>query len=152
MLGFRVAIIQTKYSDLFGYSFPKMKRRLVILLLALSGDIKAEWIWISDDIISSWYIDPSSILKTPTGIKVWSLQSFNRSNGKYNSLRALIEFNCAGEESRILSESHHSGTMGKGETVETGLKALNWDPVSPDSIGHLVFNFACNKHIPKTAR
>ncbi len=123
------------------------------LLLTFSSSAWAEWVEITGDAdghaIS--YVDPSTIRKNGSMVKMWGLTDFVNaqvypSSGKtYFSWKAQNEYDCQDERKRTLAISYHSGKMGGGDTVYLDNTSGQWAPVAPESIGENLWKFACGK-------
>ena len=70
---------------------------------------------------------------------VQKLNSFS-----YLSMRAQQQFDCKEELSRRLASSLFAGNMANGKVVSTDLTEGPWVPFAPGSIGHTLWNVACD--------
>jgi len=120
-------------------------KRLLLLLMLVSQPAWAEWVEAGvggegSDEAFTLYIDPATVRKTPGGRRVWTMYSFekpqsNSSGGPFQSARALWECDCAGERTRILQYTWHSGHMGAGRTVayDASPSVSRWVVAAPGS-------------------
>jgi hypothetical protein len=67
------------------------------------------------------YADPDTIRRNGNLAKVWELPNEpvirTYANKTIWSYKALIEYNCTEEQTRVLAEYAYSGQMGNGEVV-----------------------------------
>jgi hypothetical protein len=126
------------------------KTMIALVLLVLSGNAMADWVKVggsADGTVS--YANPSTIRKNGNMAKIWSLLDYTKartlSNMKYLSMKSLGEYDCKGEQMRMLAFSWFSENMGEGDVVYTDSSAGNWLPVQPDSLGEGLWKYACEK-------
>ena len=127
-----------------------MTRLLLITLLVLSsGPAYAEWLELSGDDRVTTYTDATTIQRTGDLVRMWELlnfQTLQESRNPYFSLKAVREYDCTLEQSRIISLYSYSGQMGTGEMVGSYLEdEVKWEPVMPGSLGQDVWKIACGK-------
>lgn len=124
-------------------------RAALLLLLFATGMAQAEWKRVGAAVDRAVYINPSSIRKTADGYKAWFLEDYLKrqysGSGALLSSKALFEYDCDGEQSRLLSTADYSEPMGAGEPVGTDLGSGRWHPVVPDSIGEAKMKAVCPK-------
>ncbi len=102
-----------------------MKRLLVVfvLLLTFSSSAWAEWVAVGGNDRYIFYVDPNTIRKNGSMVKMWNLfdhvnAQVDESSGKtYFSMKAQVEYDCQDERTRTLAESYHSGKMGGVDTI-----------------------------------
>ena len=113
--------------------------RLLILLMMVSQPAWAEWDLLGQtpggkDIT---YIDPATLRKTVDGRRVWTMSTHDSPQTHrgmtYRSVRQLIEYDCAGERTRVLQQELFSGLMLEGASVyrSTGIGA--WEYPAPST-------------------
>jgi hypothetical protein len=99
-----------------------MKKILFLALLVLSGSAMAEWVRVAKSTVGdTYYADPASILKNGNMSKMMVLDDLKTvwiySGDKYLSAKSHREYDCKGEQERILSLSLHSLNMGNGRAI-----------------------------------
>jgi hypothetical protein len=122
---------------------------LITLLVLSSGPAYAEWVKLSGDDSVTTYADATTIQRTGDLVRMWELlnfQTLQESRNPYFSLKAVREYDCTLEQSRIISLYSYSGQMGTGEMVGSYLEdEVKWEPVMPGSLGQDVWKIACAK-------
>jgi hypothetical protein len=129
--------------------------RLFLIALTLlvlgNGSAYAEWIKVSDsdEAGKTVYVDPNTIRRNSNLVKMWQFYDY-KTVQTLGSIRFLTakeqwEFDCAEGRSRVVARKEFSGNMGSGTMVSTNSQVGKWLPVMPDSIGHTVWEVACNK-------
>jgi len=128
------------------------KIALALVLAAVSGAAMAEWVAISENDETRLYADPTTIRRSGSIVKMWTLYDLkspqknpNKGDAPFLSVKTQKEFDCKEERHRSLYFSHHSGKMGTGKVVFTNENPINWSPVPPGSIVGTVWEFACGK-------
>lgn len=132
----------------------KMKFQILDLLKALfisstclgSLPVSAQdWKLVSETDIVKSYIDVTSI-KTINGyIRAWSLQNRNKptKSGEY-SFKALEEYDCKLDRTRIISLIAYKGQMGSGDgTTSNGIG--EWEYPAPGTNGGTILKFVCSR-------
>jgi hypothetical protein len=123
---------------------------LIMLLLLSSGPVYAEWVALGEgDSETTVYVDPDTIRRKGDLVKVWELYDFKPIRtvvgDSYFSSKAQIENDCAEERRRTLAFTWFSGNMGSGKVVFSESHEGRWAPVAPDTIGLMLWTFACGK-------
>jgi hypothetical protein len=128
-------------------------KRLLLLLMLVSPPAWAGWVEVGragggETTERSIYLDPATIRKTAEGRRAWRLYSFvepqpDLGDAVYQSTKALVEYDCAGERTRDLQFSWHSGQMGTGRTVKLDDSPSNWSVVSPRSVAEALLKAVC---------
>lgn len=121
---------------------------LMMLLVVVSGSAAAGWVEVGSNEAEgiTVYTNPGTIRKVGNKVKMWSLSNYDtyqESVGK--SMKNLDEYDCKEERARVLHFSSHSENMGGGRVVATATGPDSWTPISPDSIGAILWKFACRK-------
>lgn len=120
---------------------------LFILVAAASNVALAEWVAVGTSQASTLYADPASIQKSGDLVKMLDLLDFKSEqvsgSYRYQSSKTLSEYDCKGEQSRILYFSWHSGPMGRGNIVHIDSDSNEWLPVSPRSGVEKLWKMAC---------
>lgn len=131
---------------------------IVLMLILVSSNAIAEWTQISynnealgGEIV---YANLSSIRKNSDMVKMWTMHDYkiaqlDRSIQKtYLSDKILQEFDCKEERIRALSAIYMSSNSGQGDVVSNYNFPNNpddWQPVTPDSFGEVLWKIACAK-------
>lgn len=122
-------------------------KQLLLLCLFVSQPVFAEWQKYAEVPRFTSYIDPSTASVSPDGVQVWILTVFNMDlkypQGRFRSVKALTEFDCVHERSRMLRYILSSGTMGDGNVIEDVTHAEAWAGFVPDSDGEKMLRAAC---------
>jgi hypothetical protein len=122
---------------------------LITLLLLSSGPAYAEWLELSGDHRVTVYTDATTIRRTGDLVRMWELvnfQTLQASRNPYFSLKAVREYDCTLEQSRIIGLYSYSGQMGTSEMVGSHLEdEVKWEPVMPGSLGQDLWKIACGK-------
>jgi hypothetical protein len=123
---------------------------LITLLLLSSGPAYAEWVALGDsDSETTVYVDPDTIRRKGDLVKMWELYDFKIirtvAGDSYFSSKAQIENDCAEERRRTLAFTWFSENMGSGKVVFSESYEGRWAPVVPDTIGLMLWTFACRK-------
>ena len=123
---------------------------LISLLVLSSGSVCAEWVALGEsDSETTVYVDPDTIRRKGDLVKMWELYDFKPirtvAGNSYFSSKAQIENDCAEERRRTLAFTWFSGNMGSGKVVFSESHEGRWAPVAPDTIGLMLWTFACGK-------
>ena len=128
-----------------------MKRLLLIALLVLSSaPAYAEWVQIdkTNDGMTI-YIDPDTIRRKGNLVKMWKLFDHmtmqTKSGVSFFSIKGQDEFDCSGERSRVLAATFFRDNRGRGMVVGSISDEGKWQPVEPESVGQVLWEFACGK-------
>lgn len=124
---------------------------LMILLLALSGGAAADWIKIGTGLGSGGfdiYADSTTAVRARDTAKMWSLSNFKieqtRSSGfRFLSSKSYDEYDCKIGRLRVLSLVTYSGNMASGVSMDTGIAARDWKPITPGSVEDTSWKLAC---------
>jgi hypothetical protein len=127
---------------------------LMLLLAVVSHSAMAEWIeygYISKGTASesTLYVNPGTIRKSGTEVKIWTLEDYKTAQ-KLNaalvkSIKNQTEYDCEEEQVRWLASYEYKGNMGLEELVYTSSGSGKWYPVVPGSVGEATFKYACGK-------
>lgn len=129
-----------------------MKRALLLtFFVVISGHAYAEWIEVGSAKIQGGYAayaDPDSIRRKRNLVKMWQVYDYKTvqtglAGKSYWSAKGLDEFDCTEEQIRTIAFYFYSGQMGTGEIIYSDTDSGKWEPVIPDSIGHLMWKLAC---------
>ncbi|MGA7750836.1 MAG: surface-adhesin E family protein [Gallionella sp.] len=131
----------------------KIMRKVILLMLlsVVSSNAMAEWVKvrISDDGNATAYVDPSTMLKDGSNVKMWALLDFRvaKTTGgeTYLSTKQQNEFDCKKTKIRLLTFSLYSGNMGNGNVVYESPNIGNWDMFFQGGLGEAFWKIACGK-------
>jgi len=125
------------------------KAFLMVLLAIVSSNAMAGWVAIGKDETAIIYVDITTIRKNSDKVKMWSLEDSKVAriaiHKTYMSKKIQYEFDCNGEEYRVLTISFHTGNMGGGETVDSIDDIGKWSAVPPESVAERLWQVACGK-------
>jgi surface-adhesin protein E len=124
---------------------------LLVTLLVLSvRPLYAEWVPVGEtqsDI--TVYADPDTIRRKGDLVQMWQLSDFTTvqtvGGDSYLSSKALNEYDCAEERTRVLAFTWLSDNMGSGHVVYSNSNERNWESVAPHSINEALWEVACSK-------
>jgi hypothetical protein len=107
-----------------------------------------EWIEVSQDNNSIFYIDESTIQREDDMVKMWGLLEYKSEQvvGKYRYLSQMTqyEFDCKEKQRRNFYSWFHSMRMGGGDVVYTIEQPEDkWSPVVPGTVGNKIWKIAC---------
>lgn len=109
----------------------------------------AEWIKVEGNGYVTFYVDPATISKAGNKAIMLTLVDFktvNKSGGyPHLSTKTQHEYDCTGNQWRLLNFSYHSGNMGEGELVYADTEPGTWEPAKPGSGTQTRLKFACGK-------
>ena len=104
----------------------------VVLALALMSvaalPAQADWLRLRDTDQSIVYIDPATIEREASTLKIWELEDLKKSAADgTRSRRTLREYDCKGERSRSLSVERHSDQMASGRILSASSQPDEWE-------------------------
>lgn len=122
----------------------------IILLVLSSGPAYAEWVRaLNNQTDPTLYVDSDTIRRDGTVVKWWELLDYKTvqtvAGLSFLSMKVLREYDCAGEQIRVLAMADFSGNMANGKVVFTDFAQSNWVPVQPESMGQALWKFVCGK-------
>jgi hypothetical protein len=129
---------------------------VLLLGMVVSQPVSAAWEKLGEagdgEAEHATYADPATIRRTENGRRMWTLDSYKQpqtwptpSNlNVFQSIKALIEFDCTGDRLRELASTRFSREMGEGSSV-TSSEPLQWLFVIPGSVGEVRFKLACKQ-------
>ena len=123
---------------------------LITLLVLSSGPAYAEWVRaLNNQTDPTLYVDSDTIRRNGTVVKWWELLDYKTvqtvAGISFLSMKVLREYDCAGEQIRVLAMADFSGNMATGTVVFTDFTQSNWVPVQPESKGQALWKAACGK-------
>lgn len=100
-----------------------MKKLLLACLMVPLLAHAAKWSAVGAEGDSKSFIDKSSIVKTDTGFKAWSLVSHTKPQSTqdgvaYLSMKALHVYSCGERTATLLSQVFYTEAMGKGPAAQ----------------------------------
>jgi hypothetical protein len=130
-----------------------MTRLLLITLLTLlcSGPAYAEWVKVTGNAQedATLYVNPDTIRRKEEMVRMWVLTDYKTirtvRGESYLSTKGQEEYDCDGEHSRYLTLMVFSGNMGGGKAVYSTPRESAWEPVELETVGHVLWKFACDK-------
>jgi hypothetical protein len=129
-----------------------MKKLPLALMLAIaSTGAMADWIAVSKDDNSTFYVDDSTIQMKGEKIKMWGLFDFKTEQvvGRYRYLSQMTqyEFDCKKKLRRDFYSWYHSMHMGGGDVVYTiNQPDEKWSPIVSGSDAEIMRKIVCGKH------
>lgn len=123
---------------------------LITLLVLSSGPAYAEWVRaLNNQTDPTLYVDSDTIRRNGTVVKWWELLDYKTvqtvAGISFLSMKVLREYDCAGEQIRVLAMADFSGNMANGTVVFTDFAQSNWVPVQLESMGQALWKFVCGK-------
>jgi hypothetical protein len=145
-----------------------MKKIIMTILLIVSTNALAEWVYLTSSSDSKVYFNSKPTKKRGHKVKLWTLQDYEKpqllgeesvqtgsasldrvlgyqENKYYKSLVKINEYDCAEETSTRIGITAYSDNMGAGENIESSNDRSSPSEIIPDTIGEAEFEFACNK-------
>ena len=129
-----------------------MTRLILMTLLVLSsGPAYAERVLVNgnDETGMTVYVDPDTIRHKEDLVKMWHLFDFETiqtiAGDSFLSSKSQHEYDCAEELDRLVAFTRFSGNMGSGMVVFSNSDEQKWESVQPESIGQILWTFACGK-------
>ena len=128
-----------------------MKRLLLgLMLLVTAGAASAEWTRAGDTDDYIQYVDVATIRRNGNLVKMWDLKDYltvqkSATGFSYLSDKAQQEYDCKEEKARTLAYLWFSGQIGNGNVVYSNTNPGEWRPISPESIGEILWKIACGK-------
>jgi hypothetical protein len=123
---------------------------LILLLVLYSGPGYAEWVALGhSDSGTTAYVDTGTLRPDGNHIRMWILYDFkalhNATGGSFLSSKAQSEYDCTAARHRTIEYTRFSGKMGTGTVVFGESEEGRWAPITPKSMGHMLWTFACSK-------
>ena len=123
---------------------------LITLLVLSSIPAYAEWVRaLNNQTDPTLYVDSDTIRRDGTVVKWWELLDYKTvqtvAGISFLSMKVLREYDCAGEQIRVLAMADFAGNMASGTVVFTDFTQNNWVPVQPESKGQALWKAACGQ-------
>lgn len=122
------------------------KTILMILLAVVSIGAMAEWVKVSESDAAFFYIDLATIRRNGDFRRVWEMRDMKKiDKDGVMSVRALMEYDCNEERSRILSISEHSEPTLGGKVLLSSDDPSTWRYVAPGTVFESTLKVVCTK-------
>ena len=123
---------------------------LITLLVLSSGPAYAEWVRaLNHQTDPTLYVDSNTIRRNGTVVRWWELLDYKTvqtvAGISFLSMKVQREYDCVGEQIRVLAMADFSGNMAEGKVVFSDFTQSNWVPVQPESMGQTLWKAACGK-------
>ena len=123
---------------------------LITLLVLSSAPAYAEFVKaLNNQTDPTLYVDSDTIRRNGTVVRWWELLDYTTvqtvAGISFLSMTVQREYDCAGEQIRVLAMTDFSGNMANGKVVFSDFTPSNWVPVQPESMGQTLWKAACSK-------
>jgi hypothetical protein len=123
---------------------------LITLLVLNSGLAYAEFVKaLNNQTDPTLYVDSDTIRRNGTVVRWWELLDYTTvqtvAGISFLSMTLQREYDCTGEQIRVLAMADFSGNMANGKVVFSDFTPSNWVPVQPESTGQTLWKAACGK-------
>ena len=122
-----------------------MRVVLMVMLLLVTGQVRAEWVKFAEIEQTVFYLDPATIQTNGNLRRVWQLRDWKvrRKDGQL-SARILREYDCKDARNRILAVTEFAGPMATGTRLRSsGFSPAQWEHIAPDTAGALMLERVC---------
>jgi len=121
---------------------------LIFVLSGLSPAAAQAWLKVTSGQNTTLYIDPASVVRTNSIVKVTELADFktdrsDRSGFSYRSQVTQYEINCDKHVRRMLSQTTYLGAFGMGKEMSSLKYVGAWTAATPSSIGEVLDREVC---------
>lgn len=121
---------------------------LMSLLLVVScNHARAEWVKVSSNESSIFYMDMSISKKVGANVMIWVVRDHARlqysESGPYLSSKDQIEVDCNGRRIRRIYSSDHPKHMGEGKFVHSEHGPMSWNDASRGTVIQRIVDIAC---------
>ena len=126
-----------------------MKKLIFAVLCFLSTNAYCAWYNVDKSAVVKSYINIESIRPAGNFYEAWILYDLkqpliSQDHKKVKSVVRLEVFDCVNRANAKEQSTYYSGSMGKGEAVETDNPSNpQWNPVIPGSRGETVMQVVC---------
>jgi hypothetical protein len=125
------------------------KVALIILLVAMSGGVMADWVAIDESSLGKTYVNPGTISRSRDLVKVWELIDFKKAqehdNESFFSFTSEVEYDCVRKSFQILRTAGISGHMATGSVIAGGAGSGQWNPVPGGTAAERSWQYVCGK-------
>lgn len=123
---------------------------LITLLVLSSAPAYAEFVKaLNNQTDPTLYVDSDTIRRNGTVVRWWELLDYTTvqtvAGISFLSMTVQREYDCAGEQIRVLAMTDFSGNMANGKVVFSDFTPSNWVPVQSESMGQTLWKAACGK-------
>lgn len=118
---------------------------LFLFLFFLTSPTYAQWVLIGESEDLFIYVDPTTVKKNKHIVKMWEVLNYKVPIAGINSVRALAEYDCNDETTKILATFGYSEMFGKGKIIASNNESSSSYPIPPDSTPKLAWDVACRK-------
>ncbi|MDO9165710.1 MAG: hypothetical protein Q7U13_06350 [Rhodoferax sp.] len=120
---------------------------LMLLLTVSCGHVMAEWVKVSSNATTVFYVDSSALKKVGANVMVWVLRDHagiqHGGSEPFLSSRDQIEVDCGQRRIRRIYSSDHPQHMGEGKPVRTEHGPMSWNPASSSPVFKRIVAIAC---------
>jgi hypothetical protein len=121
---------------------------VAITLVYPSPTSAQAWLKVANGQTTTLYIDPASIVRSSSIVKVTELADFttdrsDRSGFSYRSQVTQYEINCEKRVRRMLSQATYLGVFGMGKEMSSLKYVGAWMSPTPSSIGEVLVGEVC---------
>ena len=123
-------------------------KKLIVLLLLVSGSAHADWSRVANFDHGDFYVDKQT-LSVKGGIReVWSLMDYryaqmDTNKNIYRSTRSMLQLDCPDKKARIIHMSFYTGQMLRGNEITKMGMLKDWEPVPPDTPIRRILESVC---------
>jgi hypothetical protein len=123
---------------------------LMTMLAVVSTSAMAEWVKVGSNAMDTLYIDPGIRWTDRNTTKMWALNDFNTiqrigEREPFKSEKIEYEYDCKGQEARMLYFTSHTESMAEGSVVDFNVVPTEWAPVTPNTGQEELWKIACGK-------
>lgn len=122
---------------------------VIAITLAYPSSASAQaWLKVASGQNTTLYIDPASVVRTNSIVKVTELADFktdraDRSGFSYRSQVTQYEINCDKHVRRMLNQTTYLGAFGMGKEMSSLKYVGAWTAATPSSIGEVLDREVC---------
>ena len=126
-----------------------MRWLVLAVLIVAGGTARAEWVRLGESGEHSFYIDPVTIVRMDSAVKLSFLHDHKTPMTTvrgwiYRSQKVQGEFDCQRERWREVYSTFHLGQMGSGPVVGDS-RSSGWMPVASESVAAAAWKLVCSK-------
>lgn len=119
----------------------------MLLVAVTCGPAAADWVKVTSNEESVFYLDSSVSKKVGANVMIWVLRDHTSTRygaaGPYLSSKDQIEVDCSAGRIRKIYSADHPQPMGLGKFVHSEHGPMSWNVASPGSIIKRIVNIAC---------
>lgn len=123
-----------------------MRLPIILILALVTAPAWAAWEKTASNDKGTFYVDPATIRKNGDLREVWQMEDFKakRPDGAM-SARTLREFDCKGEQVRVLASSEHAGEKATGKTLKSKNETSKWGHIPPNTVIAAISKTVCSR-------